>query len=88
MQLPEIVRAQDIPGIPPPLCGIGVRPRLSFGDIILFPRIVESQIYGYDKHTQIPADLHPRRVQRVERHPANPDHPQRADGQVFLRIWR
>lgn len=33
MQLPEIVRAQDIPRIPPPpLCGIGVRPRLSSGD--------------------------------------------------------
>lgn len=89
MQLPEIVRAQDIPRIPPPrFAGLGCDPGYPPGIIILFPRIVESQIYGYDKHTQIPADFHPRRVQGVERNPPNPYHPQRADGQVFLRIWR
>ena len=38
MQRPEIVRVQDIPRIsPPPLCGIGVRPRLSFGDNHIIP---------------------------------------------------
>ena len=89
MQRPEIVRVQDIPRISPPrFAGLGCDPGYPLGIIILFPRIVESQIYGYDKHTQIPADLHPRRVQGVERYSANPYHPQRADGQVFLRIWR
>ena len=45
-------------------------------------------VYDCEPGAQIPADIHPRRVQRVERHPSNPHHPQRADGQAFLRVWR
>lgn len=50
------------PNTPPRFAGLGCDPGYPLGIIILFPRIVESQIYGYDKHTQIPADFHPRRV--------------------------
>lgn len=42
LQLPEIVRVQDIPRIPPPLCGIGVRPRLSFGDNHIIPAVLSN----------------------------------------------
>lgn len=83
---PRLSERKIFPESPPALRDWGATPAILWG--LLFLRIVESQIYGYDKHTQIPADLYPRRVQGVERYSANPYHPQRADGQVFLRIWR
>ena len=83
---PRLSERKIFPESPPALRDWGATPAILWG--LLFPRIVESQIYGYDKHTQIPADLYPRRVQGVERNPTNPHHSQRADGKVFLRIWR
>lgn len=83
------VRAQDIPRIPPPaLRDWGATPAILWGYHIIPAVLSNLKFYGYDKHTQIPADFHPRRVQGVERYFANPYHPQRADGQVFLRLWR